>query len=304
MNETFEQKLARIEKTRKDWATGDTARDAGLEEPKEVEVYKNISYGEYGEYSLLDVYRPKAAAGRILPVIVNVHGGGFFYGDKELYRFYAMQFAKGTDDAFFAVVNINYRLVPDYVYPAPLCDIAKVMEWIAKSKDAYGFDIDKVFVIGDSAGAQLAAQYAVIATNDKYADIINIHHPKNVVIKGVSLACGLYDLASTDIRKAVESVDDYLDGTDLEAESLKFLDYIDENYPSTYIFSAREDFLRDAFEPMKRLINSRGGRADGLIYGLDCDTPAYHVFHVDMRNPLGQKADLDQIRFFEEKSRQ
>ena len=55
-------------------------------------------------------------------MIVNIHGGGYFYGDKELYRFYCMHLAEYG----FAVINYNYRLSPENKFPAPLEDTFSV----------------------------------------------------------------------------------------------------------------------------------------------------------------------------------
>lgn len=56
---------------------------------------------------MLDVYRPKSVEGA-LPVIVDIHGGGWYYGDKELNKYYCMSLVKYG----FAVVNVSYRLAP------------------------------------------------------------------------------------------------------------------------------------------------------------------------------------------------
>ena len=59
----------------------DAIRDAGLTEPDDVIKFKNIPYGEDPVWQLLDVFRPAGSEGKLLPVIVNVHGGGWVYGD-------------------------------------------------------------------------------------------------------------------------------------------------------------------------------------------------------------------------------
>ena len=86
---------------------GDKKRDKGLQTPLDIERKDNLSYGPYGKSNLLDVYYLKENAGK-LPVIVNVHGGGWVYGTKEVYQFYCMSLAQRG----FAVVNFNYRLAP------------------------------------------------------------------------------------------------------------------------------------------------------------------------------------------------
>ena len=113
----------------------DRKRDAQIPYPAGVQQWNDISYGPHGKENLLDVYRP-VGAGKC-PIIVNVHGGGYVYGDKELYKRYCMDLARRG----FAVVNFNYRLAPRWKFPAPLEDLNNVMHWI--SKDLEGQDMPK-----------------------------------------------------------------------------------------------------------------------------------------------------------------
>ena len=102
-----------VQDIRTNWAIADAKRDEGLTTPDEIMRFDNISYGPYGKDNLLDIYVNKNVTG-IQPAIVNVHGGGWVYGCKEVYQFYCMSLAlKG-----FTVVNINYRLAPENRFPA------------------------------------------------------------------------------------------------------------------------------------------------------------------------------------------
>ena len=94
------------DRLRREFGAQDAIRDAGLTVPADVERKTNIPYGAHPQ-QVLDVYRPKDAAGK-LPVIVSVHGGGWVYGDKELYQHYTMNLAQRG----FAVVNFSYHLAP------------------------------------------------------------------------------------------------------------------------------------------------------------------------------------------------
>ena len=90
----------------------DKKRDEGLFAPKEIVRHVNIAYdNKDSKWNLLDVYRPKDRSD-LLPVIISVHGGGWVYGDKEVYQFYCMELAKEG----FAVVNFSYRLAPEYKF--------------------------------------------------------------------------------------------------------------------------------------------------------------------------------------------
>lgn len=104
-----------IEKMRIEMKKNDAKRDAGLVEPTTIEKFRDISYGPHGIDNTLDVYYPKETDHK-LPTLIHIHGGGFFYRDKELYRFYTMFLASQG----FTVINFNYRLAPDHVYPTHL----------------------------------------------------------------------------------------------------------------------------------------------------------------------------------------
>ena len=62
---------------------GELKRDIGWKKPRNVDSVENISYAEDDKWHLLDVYRPRKATGP-LPVIVNIHGDAWVYGDNDL----------------------------------------------------------------------------------------------------------------------------------------------------------------------------------------------------------------------------
>ena len=284
----------RVIEMRKAWAEGDAKRDAGLEEPESIEKFRNISYGSYGDWNLLDVYRPKNKTGEKLPLIVSIHGGGYFYGDKELYRFYCMHLAEYG----FAVINYNYRLSPENKFPAPLEDALAVFNWISTNSDRYGLDKDNVFMVGDSAGAQLVSQFACICSNKAYADIFGFNLPDDVKLKGVSLACGMYNIR----RRSDGNNDlmlDYLGTFDLLKDPrTEVHEYITSDYPPAFVFSAENDFLVTECEPFAEFLGQKGIKAKAKIYGKKEDVEVGHVFHVNLKLPVGEEANRDQTDFF------
>ncbi|MBO4922172.1 MAG: alpha/beta hydrolase [Lachnospiraceae bacterium] len=284
----------RVIETRKAWAESDGKRDEGLNEPESIEKYADISYGPYDVWNLLDVYRPKAKAGEKLPVIVSMHGGGYFYGDKELYRFYCMHLAEFG----FAVINYNYRLAPENKFPAPLEDALSVFNWISKYSEKYGLDKGNVFMVGDSAGAQLTSQFAAICTNKAYADVFGFTLPEDVRLKGVSLACGMYNIRLKSVSNG-EIMQDYLgDMSLLQDERTEVYNYITPDYPAAYVFSAENDFLVTECMPFAEFLKEKGIKVGAKIYGKKEDTEVGHVFHVNLRLPVGEEANRDQTDFF------
>ena len=110
---------------RAQFKSGDDLRDRGLATPKDICRYDDIPYGPDTSWQVLDVYRPRASEGQILPTIVSVHGGAWVYGDKERYQYYCMSLAQRG----FAVVNFTYRLAPEFQFPASLEDTNLVFTW-------------------------------------------------------------------------------------------------------------------------------------------------------------------------------
>ena len=202
---------------RRQFKEGDDIRDAGLTTPEDVIRYDDIAYGKDSEMQVLDVYRPKDAEGRILPVIVSVHGGGWVYGDKERYQYYCMSLAQRG----FAVVNFSYRLAPEHQFPASLKDTNLAFAWVLKHKDEYGMDMENLFAVGDSAGAQMLSMYADICTNEEYAANCEIQIPDGIHIKAVALNCGQYSLENPE-NMTKQLMAEYLPGKGT-AEELKHL---------------------------------------------------------------------------------
>ena len=284
----------RVKITRKLWAAGDAKRDAGLTEPQDVEKIRDLSYGPYETANLLDIYRPAELAGQTLPVIVNVHGGGYFYGDKELYRFYAMRLAQSG----FAVVNFNYRLAPEHLFPAPIEDALAVFKWISAHAKKYKLDKTNLFLVGDSAGAQLVSQLACICMNKAYAKFFGFTMPREMKIRAVSLACGLYDLKQEISPENLMMMDYLGDISMAQDERIDVMSYITGDYPPTYIFSASQDMMLPKCRPFAAFLRKKGIRVQSRVYGKKEDSEAGHVFHVNMRLPLGERCNKDQINFF------
>ena len=271
----------------------DKKRDAQIPLPEGVTECRNISYGHYGKDSLLDVYYPTGTT-QPLPTIVSIHGGGYVYGSKEIYRRYGMDMARRG----FAFVNFNYRLAPKWKFPTPLADTNAVLEWVVRNAHRYHLDPDRIILAGDSAGAQLTSQYAAIYSNPVYASLFQLKLPK-VQIRAVGLYCGLYNMSerAAEPRKGLHL--DYL-GKHLSPEDPRFqvLESIRENYPPAFIITGTHDFLRENAEPMCRFLNEKGVPAQWKCYGTEDNENTVHVFHVNIRLPEAIQCNDDAAAFF------
>ena len=272
---------------------GDRKRDALIPLPLGISECRNISYGSHGRDNLLDVYFPERTQ-EPLPTIVSIHGGGYVYGNKEIYRRYGMDMARRG----FAFVNFNYRLAPKWRFPTPLWDTNAVMEWICKNAARYHLDPSRIILLGDSAGAQLTSQYAAMHANPEYAALFQIQLAP-VQIRCVGLFCGMYDMKerASGKRKGIHL--DYL-GRDLSPEDPRFavLENIGSNYPPAFIATACHDFLRPCAEPMYRFLTKKGVDAQWHCYGTEEQEEIGHVFHVNIILPEARQCNDDAALFF------
>ena len=124
-----------------------------------LEITRDLVYGA-GSRNKLDVYRPKntfsATTKPVKPVIVFFYGGAWDSGDKGGYLFAA----EALTSRGYVVVVPDYRLYPEVTFPAYMSDAALAVKWTFDNIDKYGGDANNVFVMGHSAGAQLAALVA------------------------------------------------------------------------------------------------------------------------------------------------
>ncbi|MCX7799934.1 MAG: alpha/beta hydrolase [Fimbriimonadales bacterium] len=120
--------------------------------PPAVREWRDLPYAAAHPRQVLDVHAPEGARGA--PVVVFLHGGGWSRGDKR-------QALRGKQRAFpaagFVLVSANYRLSPEHPYPAFVQDAAAAVGWVRANIGRFGGDPGRLFVMGHSAGAHLAA---------------------------------------------------------------------------------------------------------------------------------------------------
>ena len=271
----------------------DYKRDKAIPLPEGITQCRNISYGSHGKWNLLDVYYPDGTTAP-LPTIVSIHRGGYVYGSKEIYRRYGMGMARRG----FAFVNFNYRLAPKWRFPTPLWDTNSVMEWVCKNAVRYHLDPSRIIIVGDSAGAQLASQYAAIATNPAYAAAFRMTVP-DITLRALGLNCGMYNPKVFLANGTSGITRDYMGKTaDLEDPCLQILEAIGSNYPAAHITTAHHDFLKEHAKPMYDFLTEQGIRCKLDIYGSEDDATIGHVFHVTINTPEAIRCNDDAAAFF------
>jgi acetyl esterase/lipase len=210
------------------------------EVPGDIEEIKNIEYKNSNGKSLqLDIYKPKNLV-KPAPLLVFIHGGGWTGGKRADYLVYLLAFAKKG----YITATVSYRLVKDSVYPACAEDITDAVQWLFKNGDKYGYDPDRIALIGGSAGGHLALLAAYGwrkpgANDDTMIVPVSAHKIKAVV--------DLYGPAdfTTEFAKNNATVINFLGHTYKEKPELftevSPVHYLDKDDPPTMILHGTSD---------------------------------------------------------------
>lgn len=221
------------------------------------------------------VYRP--SAGGLLPIVVYFHGGGWVIGDVTSHDTVCHRLAAGVPAV---VVNVDYRLAPEYRFPAAVGDCDAATRWVSEHAAELGADPTRLAVAGDSAGGNLAAVVARLS-RDRGGPPIAF---QLLIYPATDLTRSLASHAENGTGYLLETdtmawfTGHYLDGADprqpdaspLFAEDLSGL-------PPALVLTAEFDPLRDEGEAYAERLAEAGvavtlSRYDGMIhgfYGLD-----------------------------------
>lgn len=192
------------------------------------------------------------------PLLVFFHGGGWVLGHTVLNDFFCRHLAAVTDSV---VLSVDYRTAPDHKFPLPVDDAQAAIKWAYKHAEAWGCSTEAIFVMGASAGGNLATVAAR-----------RLRDSSERLLAGQIL---IYPV--TDARMGSESYQKYADAPGLDTQSMVFFidsykripqDILDPEFspllaedlselPPTLIVTAEFDPLHDeGIEYGKRLQES------------------------------------------------
>lgn len=220
-------------------------------------VYQNVQNKEDQSRLSFDLYQPEdSAENNPRPTVVWIHGGGWISGSKQHGSgYFKLLAAQG-----FNVVSVEYDFAPKHIYPQQLIQIDQALAYITKHAATLHIDANRLFLAGDSAGANMASHYAALLTTPNYTNEQNfktsIHAQQ---IQGLILHCGIYDLenfiasAPTEISLLewgiVNLVQAYTGGQKDNLEFLKSMSpaqHLSRDYPAVLISGGNKDFLTES----------------------------------------------------------
>ncbi len=132
----------------------------------------------------LDVYVPRdtTPAAR-KPVVVFFYGGNWQAGNRAEYEFMAEALVSRGN----VVVVPDYRTYPEVLFPEFLSDAAQATRWVQKNIARFGGDPQRIFLMGHSAGAHIAA---MLTLDEKYLEAVGMHPAQ---LRGMIGLAGPYD---------------------------------------------------------------------------------------------------------------
>ena len=146
------------------------------------ELKNDIPFGSHNRQQL-DIYTPKDAEHKQLPVVIFLYGGGWESGEKKDYLFVGEAFSSKD----FLTVIPNYRVFPDVTFPDLMRDPAGAVAWTHREIAKYGGDPNNIFVVGHSAGAHISM---LLNLNEEYLALENMSPSQ---LRGFVGIAGPYD---------------------------------------------------------------------------------------------------------------
>ena len=277
----------------------DNANHARQHLPEGIREENDFAYLPDGHrYHLLDVYFPANATGK-LPVIVDIHGGGWMYGDKELNKLYCLALASRG----YAVFNVSYPLAPDVTVDEQIRNVMRALHWIGEHLYMYPCDENDILLTGDSAGGQLASYAAVLTGSEELRKIFNTEDTA-LKFSGLLLTS---PVASMNVGGYMSLYTTRLWGSDRkEKECFKYANFKDiipfAKLPKTYLITSAGDFLgHDQTVDQYNRIKETGTECKLADFGGEEGKKLEHVFTViNPYNEIGRSTIDDALAWFRE----
>jgi acetyl esterase/lipase len=186
----------------------------------------------------LDLYLPPNT-GKPTPVVINIHGGGWNHGTKESQTGFNTFFKMG-----FAVANIEYRLTPQATAPAAVEDARCALLYVIKNAKALNIDVNKVVVMGGSAGGHLALMAGLLANDHRFDG--NCPGVENIKVAAIIDKYGITDVWDWGYGKHItsKSAERWLGSKAKDeafAKTVSPIQYVNKNNPPVFIVHGDAD---------------------------------------------------------------
>jgi acetyl esterase/lipase len=231
-----------------------------------------------------------------LPTVVWVHGGAFVSGSKaDVANYLRVLAGRG-----FAAVGVDYSIAPGSRYPTPVRQVAAAVSHLVDHADRLGIDASRVVLAGDSAGAQIAAQVALLVSDEAYARGvgIDVDLPPSA-LRGVVLFCGAYDftlargstpLGSWLVDTAIRSYLGRLRHDDDVTTQGSIPQNVTAAFPPALVSAGNGDPLLPHTLRLVESLEDKAVEHEALLFAEDHEPRLGHEFQFDLDSAAGREA--------------
>lgn len=278
------------------FSRGDKASEAGLKKhvPAGVVTRRNIAYGAGVDETFDLNYPENTNAPR--PTIVWVHGGGWVGGSKEGIANYLKIFASYG----YTTVAVEYSRGFSGTYPKPVEQVNTALSFLTRNAPDFYINPANIVLAGDSAGAQIVSQLALVITDPAYARQIGISpEVKPDQIAAMLLLSGAYDLTGADFHGgyawflntvcwAYSGMEDFFENDRFQL--LSVTNHLTAAFPPSFVSSGNGDPLVRQARALAQKLHGLGVPVDALFFPADQRPPLPHEYQFNLDIQAGQEA--------------
>lgn len=155
------------------------------------EVESDIRYApKCGKFHKFDFIIPNGTKDEVTPVIIDIHGGAYYFGYKwindDICRYFAIK-------SGYKVVNANYRIVGFGTNMfTGIKDVVAMIKYVYDHADELKIDKNNIFLMGDSAGGHIMSLAATCFYNEEYRKALGIEIDKEIKFNALALTCAVF----------------------------------------------------------------------------------------------------------------
>ena len=247
---------------------------------------------QYDPEAALDVYYPAQASGA-LPTIVWAHGGGFFAGSrKQIANYLKILAARG-----YTAVSVGYSLAPGRHYPTQVRQLNAALGYLVQNAQRLRVDPQRLFLAGDSAGAQLAAQMANLVSVPSYAAKLGVAPSiQRSQLRAVILHCGVYELELANLdgpfghffRTVMWSYSGRKNAA--PPPEISVARFVTREFPPAFVSAGNADPLLPQSKALVDALTRQGAKVDALFFPDDYKPELPHEYQFNLDTDAGRLA--------------
>jgi acetyl esterase/lipase len=202
---------------------------------------RDIVYTEVGWPQPLqaDLYLPRRAG--LIPVVLTIHGGGWANRDRADMA----EISERLVEHGYAVLNLDYRFAPRYIFPAQLDDLHQALRWIVVNAERYRLDQERINAWGYSSGAHLAALLGSFDRSGSTPAVRDLPQLRAVVAGGIPADLRKYD-DSPIVRRFLGGTPEQVPQRYAEASPAY---HVSAGDPAVFLYHGKLDFLVTPDQP-------------------------------------------------------